>query len=122
MVSVCRSHKHVVKKYRYGTVIGLGITNQDPEIQVNQLMEADLREITTCGRHDRSRTFINPKQKICHSNLGASTCKGDAGAPLVQKQIDGKATCLIGFSVYNDACCDHPDYPSVFISTRAFRS
>ena len=111
--SVLKPCSEVVPKYE--TVIGRGLTNQNPDRSSDQLMEAELIE----NGNSRLQDSMNVMQHIFYSVPGrTAACHGDTGGPMVSKQ-NGKVVCLIGVSSFNAPRCDNPDYPSVFTSARA---
>ena len=111
------------RKYTPGTVVGLGLTNQNPNRHAVQLMEADMQVNTSCGKHDRSTGFIYPGIQICYSALDGESnmCKGDSGGPIVFKK-DGRAVCTIGIASFIADKCDNTDYPTVFTEVGIFHN
>ena len=118
----CRFGPNWQKMYKYGTVIGLGLVNQSPEIRATQLMEAVLQIDENCGLYNLRRESSIQQTQCCYTIPGrAATCTGDAGGPIMFMQ-HGQVKCLIGISSFNAKCCLHPYYPSVFTGMRVFRT
>ena len=91
--SVLKPCSEVVPKYE--TVIGLGLTNQNPDRSSDQLMEAELIE----NGNSRLQDSMNVMQHLFYSVPGrTAACHGDTGGPMVSKQ-NGKVVCLIGAPV-----------------------
>ena len=108
-------------KDKYETVIGLGLTSQNPNIRSPQLMEAVLHQDKKGRIYDIRTAVVYPKLQLCYSNLGkAAACVGNTGGPLVYKLDNGYLLCLLGFSSFNAERYDDPVYPSVFTSASYF--
>ena len=107
--------------YRFGTLIGLGLTNQNPDIKPQGLMQAVLQKSDSCGEYEKNGYRVNKAHQVCYSVPGlASACVGDTGSPLLYKD-DGNTICLLGIASYSFQKCDHPDYPTVFTSVEGLR-
>ena len=58
------------KNYHFGTLIGLGLTNQNPIEPSQQLMEVQLKRDRSCGKHYSIGNNIIPSLQVCYSNPG----------------------------------------------------
>ena len=68
---------------KYGTVIGLGLTSQNPDRTSVQLMEAELIE----NGNGRLQYSMKVMQHLFYSFSGrAGACHGDTGGPSVSKK------------------------------------
>ena len=119
--------------FKYGTVIGLGWTNQYSNSQSKQLMQAKLKSDENCGGFFRFDKLWNGYQLCYHDHdvensnsaynavFRASISKSDIGGPLLYRRSRGRGFgCIIGvanFAVYNP---NFRDFLSVFTSTTIF--
>ena len=73
-------------KYKYGYLIGLGLSNQNAVTAPNQLMEAPMASAKYCGHYNFIPGFLNSTSQLCYSALGqVAGCNGQTGSPLVYK-------------------------------------
>ena len=114
---LCRSNLATERnRYQFATLIGLGLTHQNPDVRPGRLMEAVLNKSGTCGRYVKDGYPMNVDSQFCYSGPGKkSACVGDLGSPLLYKN-DGNVVCILGVVSYIFEQCDHPDYPTVFTS------
>ena len=68
---------------RYGTVIGLGLTNQFPDRASIQLMQAVLIEDPICVENHQNGRRFDITRHLCYSFRGkAAACHGDTGGSI----------------------------------------
>ena len=108
--------------YQLGTVIGVGLINQNPDIKPRGLREGVVVRNETCGKYADDGLNVNLAHQICYSIPGkTAACFGDLGSPLLYTN-NRNERCLLGIVSYVFEECDHPDYPSVFISVIAMKN
>ena len=112
----------MMQKNTCGTVIGMGLTNQNPYTLSSHLVETVMQRNDSCGKYGTQHGFVNRQIQLCYTGPDcASIWHGDSGGPLVYK--DDESMCLIGISaIHNEERCDRPDFPSVFILARVFKN
>ena len=85
-------------------MIGLGLTNQNPDVGPTQLMEADLK----------NEWHVSPGYQVSYSAPRTSSpCNGDLGGPIVSRNRQNKALCI-------PQQCHDVSNKALFVSNESF--
>ena len=119
------------RSFRYGTVIGLGLTNHERKFRSPQLVEISLKTDFSCGglflkglatKQYQTCFYDHNAEKTTAADVKRSIEKTDAGAPLLYKLAAKTGfTCIIGISNFKVYSPKHNEFLSVFTHAPMFQ-